>query len=69
MTQEIEVSALAQMRRNGSTHLVLDIREPQEVEICAITDSLCIPMQDIPGQLHRLPQDRPLVVQIGRAHV
>lgn len=62
MVQEIEVSALAQMRREGAAHLVLDVREPQEVQICVITDSLCIPMQEIPGQLHRLPQDRPLVV-------
>ncbi len=62
MNEEIDVGTLAQMRRDGAAHLVLDVREPQETAICAIGDSLCIPMQEITGQLHRLPQDRPLVV-------
>jgi rhodanese-related sulfurtransferase len=62
MSEEIEVTALAQMQRTGSAHLVVDVREPPELDICAIAGSLCIPMQEIPEQLHQLPRDRPLVI-------
>ncbi|HKU97504.1 MAG TPA: rhodanese-like domain-containing protein [Vineibacter sp.] len=62
MTPEIDVATLARMRRDGAPHVVLDVREPPEVAICVIAESLCIPMQQIPGQLQALPQDQPLVV-------
>jgi rhodanese-related sulfurtransferase len=62
MTDEIDVRALAQMRRDGTPHTVLDIREPQEVAVCAIQGSLRIPMQQIPHALAQLPRQDPLVV-------
>ena len=45
---EIDVHALAKMRAAGDAHTVLDIREPVEVAICAIEDSVSIPMQQVP---------------------
>ena len=60
--EEIDVTTLAQMQRTGAAHLVIDVREPQEVDICAIAGSLCIPMQEVPEQLHQLPRDRPIVI-------
>ncbi|TXL75180.1 sulfurtransferase [Vineibacter terrae] len=62
MMDEIDVGTLARMRREGAAHTVLDVREPQEVAICAIADSLCIPMQQIPQALAQLPRQAPLVV-------
>ena len=47
---EIDVHALAKMRAAGDAHTVLDIREPVEVAICAIEDSVSIPMQQVPQQ-------------------
>ncbi|HEX7045621.1 MAG TPA: rhodanese-like domain-containing protein [Burkholderiales bacterium] len=42
--------------------VVLDVREPWEVEICALPGSTCIPMAEIPGRIDELPRDRPIVV-------
>jgi rhodanese-related sulfurtransferase len=60
--REIDVAALADMRQVQAPHAVLDIREPWEVDICAIPGSLFIPMQQIPRQLGELPRSHPLVV-------
>lgn len=59
---EIDVTALAHLRRDGTPHTILDVREPQEVAICFIPGSLYVPMQQVPRQLGKLPQDQPLVV-------
>lgn len=59
---EITVQALAALRGAGADHILLDVREPWEVEMTAIPDSLAIPMQQIPVSLDRLPKDRPIVV-------
>jgi len=60
--QEIDVTQLAELRRDGAPHAVLDIREPWELDICALADSLRIPLQQIPQQLDELPREHPLVV-------
>ncbi len=59
---EINVHALAEIRAAGDAHTVLDIREPVEVAICAIEDSISIPMQQVPQQLDALPREHPLIV-------
>jgi rhodanese-related sulfurtransferase len=60
--REIDVTALADLRRDEAAHAVLDIREPWEVDICAIAGSLFVPMQQIPRRLDALPRGQPLVV-------
>ncbi|HJQ55443.1 MAG TPA: rhodanese-like domain-containing protein [Vineibacter sp.] len=62
MTESLDVGQLAQMRRDGTAHIVLDIRETDEVAVCSLADSLCVPMQDVPRRLDTLPRDRPLIV-------
>jgi len=59
---DIDIHALAKMRRDGIEHTVLDIREPVEIAICSLDDSVLIPMQRVPQELQTLPRDRPLVV-------
>ncbi len=59
---DIDVHALAEMRAAGIAHTVLDIREPVEVAICAIEDSVSIPMQKVPQQLEALSREHPLIV-------
>ncbi len=59
---EIDVHALAEMRAAGETHTVLDIREPVEVAICAIEDSVSIPMPQVSQQLEALPREHPLII-------
>lgn len=59
---EIDVEALHRMREDGTAHTLLDVREPQELEICALPDALTIRMMDIPESLEKLPKDGALVV-------
>ena len=59
---DVDVHALAEMRTNGTAHTVLDVREPDEVAICAIGNSVPIPMQQVPRQLDELPRGHPLIV-------
>lgn len=59
---EIDVSDLAQLRHAQAPHRVLDIREPWEVDICGLPDSLRIPMRQIPRRIDSLPREEMLVV-------
>jgi rhodanese-related sulfurtransferase len=58
----ISVFDLADWRQSNKPHVVLDVREPHELEICRIEDSLHIPMSQVPSRLAELPADAPLVV-------
>jgi adenylyltransferase/sulfurtransferase len=42
--------------------VLLDVREPEEVELVRIAGSLHIPMGDIPGRLHELDPEADIVV-------
>ena len=59
---EIDVHALADLRVRAAAHTVLDVREPDEVAICALDGSIFIPLQQIPQRLESLPHDHPLIV-------
>lgn len=59
---EISVQDLSDLRAAGKTFTLLDVREPQELEICKFEDSLDIPMQSVPANLDRLREAAPLVV-------
>ena len=59
---EIDVQTLAELKHTGSDHVVLDVREAEEIDICALPDSMQIPMRQIHFRLDDLPQDRPLIV-------
>ena len=59
---EIDVTEAARRRAAGEDFLLLDVREPQELAICAIEDHLHIPMQQIPARLNEVPKDRPVMV-------
>ena len=59
---EIDVAGLAAMLESEAPPTILDVREPWELEICALPDSVPIPMAQLPGQVGALPRDRMLVV-------
>ncbi len=59
---EIDVGKLAEMRARGDAHTLLDVREPNEIAICVLEDSLSIPMQQVPQQIASLSHDHPLIV-------
>jgi len=57
---EVDVTTAAEQLRSNA--LLLDVREPHEIETCAVTGSRHIPMQQIPGQMAYLPKDRLILV-------
>ena len=57
---EVDVTTAAQLLREGA--LLLDVREPSEVAICAVAGSRPIPMRQVPESLADLPRDQPLLV-------
>lgn len=59
---EIDVEALAGMRRSARPHRILDVREPWEVAVCSFADSLSIPMAQLPASLARVPREEDLIV-------
>ena len=50
------------MRAAGKAHMVLDVREARELDICRLEGALHIPMAEIPACTDDLPTKEPLVV-------
>ena len=59
---DIDVHKLDAMRKAGEAHTLLDIREDQEVDTCAIEGSLHIAMSELMDRLDEVPKEQPLVV-------
>jgi rhodanese-related sulfurtransferase len=58
----ISVQELAQLRRNQQAHLLIDVREADELTICQVEGALHIPMGNVPARLSDVPRDAPVVV-------
>jgi rhodanese-related sulfurtransferase len=58
----LSVEELDGWRRQGVTLQLVDVREPWEVEICAIEGALNIPLRTLPDRLGDVAGDRPVVV-------
>lgn len=48
--------------KNEQKLTLLDVREPWEFETCHISDSILIPMGEIPNRFDQLNKDLPIVV-------
>ncbi|MEX0879725.1 MAG: molybdopterin-synthase adenylyltransferase MoeB [Thermoanaerobaculia bacterium] len=59
---EISVEELKAMRESGKEFVLVDVREPHEVSICAFSDSVRIPLGTLPQQVHRLSTADAIVV-------
>lgn len=57
---EVDVTTAARLMREGA--LLLDVREPFELELSAVAGCRHIPMRQIPESLPDLPRDRPILV-------
>jgi rhodanese-related sulfurtransferase len=57
---ETDVADAARQMQAGA--LLLDVREPFEVQICALPGSRHIPMRQIPENMSELPRDQPILV-------
>ena len=54
---EIEALELKKMLKNNEV-VLLDVREPYEIEICNVKGSLFIPMNEIPQNIERLDKEK-----------
>ena len=60
--QEIDVSDLEARRKTLLPHVLLDVREADELLTASIAGARHIPMNDIAGRLDEIPGDVPLIV-------
>lgn len=59
---QIDVLDLAELLQTADAPFLLDVREPWEVEICALPGAVNLPMGEVQARLGELPLDRPIVV-------
>ena len=64
MIPQLSAVELARWRADASREppLVVDVREPWELELCRIDGSVSIPLPDVARRIDELPRDRPLVL-------
>ncbi|HET9031052.1 MAG TPA: rhodanese-like domain-containing protein [Candidatus Aquilonibacter sp.] len=60
--RNISVHDLARWRSEGTDFVLLDVREPYEVQTASIPGSTVISMREIPQRLGELPRDKPIAV-------
>ena len=58
---EVEVVKLKKMLRDNEV-VLLDVREPHEIEICSVKGSLFIPMGEIPKNIVQLDKEKKYAV-------
>jgi rhodanese-related sulfurtransferase len=64
---QIDPGALAEKLASEGKPLVLDVRQPQEVQAEGrVQDSLFIPMNELPSRVAELPRDREIVALCKR---
>ena len=54
---EVEVLELKKMLKNNEV-VLLDVREPYEIEVCNVKGSLFIPMNEIPQNIEQLDKEK-----------
>lgn len=62
MVPEMTVKELKALRDTKAPHVLIDVRQPDEYELCRIEGSLLIPLAELPRRLDELPQDKDIVV-------
>lgn len=62
LIKEVEVAELAEMKENGETIRIIDIRQAAELNSGIIPDAEAIPMHIIPLRINELKQDETLIM-------
>jgi rhodanese-related sulfurtransferase len=58
---EKTVTELKQMMDSGADFQLIDVREPNEFEICNLKGEL-IPMNEVPDHLDKISKDKPVII-------
>jgi rhodanese-related sulfurtransferase len=59
---DISVEELAQWRASGKNFVLLDVREPSELQAASFPEALHIPIRQIPARLHELDREAEIAV-------
>ncbi len=59
---QIDVVGLDALIKSKQNIAILDVREPWEVDLCALAGSKNIPLNELPAKVQELSKDVPLVV-------
>lgn len=63
MIQQLSVGEYKQwLDEHKSDYTTLDVREPWEIETCALDNFINIPMGQVPNRLDELDREEPIVV-------
>ena len=64
MIPQLSPTEVARWRADASRDapLVVDVREPWELDLCRIDGAVSIPLGEIERRMSELPRDRPLVM-------
>jgi rhodanese-related sulfurtransferase len=63
MIQQMTVTELQQRLREPTRDFVIvDVREPWEAEVCALPDTILIPMGQIPGRIEEIDREQNVIV-------
>jgi rhodanese-related sulfurtransferase len=57
----VDPAEVARRLAAGEELVLLDVREPEEVELCSIAGSVCIPLGELASRLDELDPERPTV--------
>jgi rhodanese-related sulfurtransferase len=60
--KQLQVEELARWRRTGKAHVLLDVREDDEIALAALEGALHVPMNEVPSRLDEIPQDADVAV-------
>jgi adenylyltransferase/sulfurtransferase len=59
---DISVETLKQMRDRKEDFVLVDVRNPDEFEICVIDGSVKLPLPELPQRFQELPKDKLVVL-------
>ncbi|MCI0640438.1 MAG: molybdopterin-synthase adenylyltransferase MoeB [Gemmataceae bacterium] len=61
-SEEITVEELQQLARSGNNVFILDVRNPEEYQICRIPGSVLLPLPQLPQRFGELDKNKEMVV-------
>lgn len=59
---EMTVAQVQAMQQLGQDFVLLDVRNPDELEICKIEGATALPLHELPSRYSELPKDKLIVI-------
>ena len=62
VSDDMTVEELSRLVKEGKAPFILDVRNPEEFQICRIAGSTLLPLPELPQRFRELDKSRPMVV-------